>query len=180
MKVRRRVLRKFALVLLAMLAASTPYYVQATDFYLRPKSLSMVDDWTPKLSFFVSNPGDRTIVLKVDTLAAEKPGEANGSKTLALQATPAEVVLRPGGRRVISLDVSKLPKEQVIDYQLVVEQLPIIYLKPHETNLPKTMAVTRYVADIRVRPRTNAKPYALTGFGLHADRTVAMHASCPK
>lgn len=137
----------------------------------------MVEDWTPKLSFFVSNPSDRTIVLKVDTFAAEKPGEAMESKALTLQATPAEVVLRPGGRRVISLDVSKLPTQQVIDYQLVVEQLPIIYLKPHESNLPKTMAVTRYVADIKVRPRTDAKSYALTGFGLHAERAMTMRAS---
>lgn len=155
-----------------VLACAAP--VEATDFFLRPTSLTMVDDWTPSLSFFVSNPTDRTIVLKVETHAKEDAASTMSAETLALKATPTEVVLKPGSRRVISLNYRSNQKQEMGDYQIVVEQLPIIYLKPHETNLPKTMIVTRYEADIKIRQHGNSEAYALNGLGQRLEGTTAM------
>ena len=84
---------------------------------------------------------------------------------VALKALPAEIVLRAGERKVIRLDYrpEKLPRSD--HFEVVVEQLPIIYLKPGETSLPDTMLVTRYVAEIEVRPRQARSQYSMTGFG---------------
>ena len=136
-----------------------------TDFFLRPTNLSMVEDWTPSMSFFVSNPSDRTIVLRVDTrergpvLAAEKTEE------IALTALPAEIVLKAGDRRVIRLDYYPNKMAGSEHFEVIVEQLPIIYLTPGEDTLPETMLITRYVAEIEVRPRKTRSQYAMTGFG---------------
>ncbi len=137
----------------------------ATDFFLRPTNLSMIDGWTPQLAFFVSNPSERTIVLKIATreagavLASSKPEE------ISLRALPAQIVLKAGERKIIRLDyvIAQIPQSN--HYEVVVEQLPIVYLKPGENTLPETMLVTRYVAEVEVRPHQSRSRYAMTGFG---------------
>lgn len=150
-----------AFVLLASIVAVP---ADATDFFLRPTHLSMVEDWTPQLSFFVSNPSDRTIVLQVETrqtravLAAVKPEE------VALKALPAQIVLKAGERKIIRLEYDPRVDHAANHYEVVVEQLPIIYLRPGDEAMPDTMLVTRYVADVEVRLRSSRKQYAMTGF----------------
>ncbi len=147
------------------LSGLTAMKALSIDFFLRPTSLSMVEDWTPQMSFYVSNPGDRTIVLKIDTrrrgavLASDQPEE------VPLKALPAEIVLKSGERKVIRLDYIPDKAFRSNHFEVVVEQLPIIYLKPGEDELPETMLVTRYVAEVEVRPRKTRSQYAMTGFG---------------
>lgn len=149
----------------ALLAPVLAAPAGATDFFLRPTNLSMVEDWTSQLSFFVSNPSDRTIVLQVETrrtrtvLASAKPEE------VALKALPAQIVLGAGERKVIRLDYDPRKYQSSGHYEVVVEQLPIIYLKPGDDAMPDTMLVTRYVAEVEVRQRKSRKQYAMTGFG---------------
>ena len=142
-----------------------PTSVSGTDFFLRPTSLSMVEDWTPAMSFFVSNPSDRTIVLRVDTRERGPVLASETAEEIALTALPAEIVLRAGDRRIIRLDYIPDRMDGSKHFEVIVEQLPIIYLKPGEDTLPETMLITRYVADVEVRPRTSRSLYAMTGFG---------------
>lgn len=139
--------------------------VAATDFFLRPTNLSMIDGWTSQLSFFVSNPSERTIVLKIETRHAGTVLASNQPEEIALKALPAEIVLKAGARKIIRLDYTANQYRKSNHYEVVVEQLPIIYLKPGEGTLPQTMLVTRYVAEVEVRPREAQKQYAMTGFG---------------
>ena len=149
----------------AFLVSGVCQSASATDFFLRPTNLSMIDDWTPQLSFFVSNPSKRTIVLKIETRQAGALSASSKPEEIALKALPAEIVLKAGERKIIRLDyvVAQIPQSN--NYEVVVEQLPIVYLKPGEDTLPETMLVTRYVAEVEVRPRQSRNRYAMTGFG---------------
>lgn len=148
----------------------------ATDFFLRPTNISMIDDWTPQLSFFVSNPSDRTIVLKVETrhtrtvLASTQPDE------IALKALPAEIVLKAGERKIIRLDYTPGSYQSSLHYEVLVEQLPIIYLKPGDDNMPETMLVTRYVAEVEVRRRKSRQQYAMTAFDRNLETEMVKRA----
>lgn len=149
--------------------------LSAADFSFQPTSLSMIESWTPQMSFFVSNPSERTIVLKVDTqlrgpmLASEK------TQDVALTALPAEIVLQAGERKVIRLDYISESMPRSGNFEVVVEQLPIMYLTPGEAPLPATMVVKRYVAEIEVRPRGTISQYAMTDFqrGLYERKPFA-------
>ena len=151
--------------ILAFLVSGVCLPAGATDFFLRPTNLSMIDDWTPQLAFFVSNPSERTIVLKIETRQAGSVLASSKSEEIALRALPAEIVLKAGERKIIRLDyvIAQIPQSN--HYEVVVEQLPIVYLKPGENTLPETMLVTRYVAEVEVRPRQSRNRYAMTGFG---------------
>lgn len=165
---------------LALLATSLAVPAGATDFFLRPTNISMVEDWTPQLSFFVSNPSDRTIVLQVETRQARAVLASIESQEIALKALPAQIVLRAGERKIIRLDYDPRNYQPSSHYEVVVEQLPIIYLKPGDDAMPDTMLVTRYVAEIEVRLRKSRKQYAMIGFGrdLQADKPIL--ADSPK
>lgn len=162
-----------AFVLLASIIAAP---AGATDFFLRPTNLSMVEGWTRQLSFFVSNPSDRTIVLQVETrqtrtvLAAAKPEQ------IALTALPAQIVLKAGERKIIRLEYDPHADHAANHYEVVVEQLPIIYLKPGDDAMPDTMLVTRYVAEVEVRLRSSRKQYAMTGFDREFETGTSMRA----
>lgn len=156
-----RITRVFVTLMLALMSMGA----SSTDFFLRPTSLSMVEDWTPQMSFFVSNPSDRTIVLKVDTRQRGPALASDTTEEVALKAFPAEIVLKAGERKIIRLDYVRGRMPLSNHFEVVVEQLPILYLKPGEEELPETMLVTRYVAEVEVRPRATRSRYAMTGFG---------------
>jgi len=156
---------RIARILIFMLLSLSSLSASSTDFFLRPTSLSMVEEWTPQMSFFVSNPSDRTIVLKVDTRQRGPALASDKTKEVALKALPAEIVLKAGERKIIRLEYvwERMPRSK--HFEVVVEQLPILYLKPGDEELPETMLVTRYVAEVEVRPRQTRSHYAMTGFG---------------
>lgn len=172
-------LRKSARIFATIGVLIVPYCATATtafgtDFFLRPTSLSMVEEWTPQMSFFVSNPGDRAIVLTVSTRRRGPVLASQETEEIALKALPSEIVLRAGERKIIRLDYISEQTSRSNHFEVVVEQLPIIYLKPGEEKLPETMLVTRYVAEVEVRSRETRSQYAMTGF----DR--AMEAGFPR
>ncbi len=158
---------RFYKISLAILWAASIFSLPASaiDFFLRPTNVSMVEDWSPQLSFFVSNPGERTIVLKVETRQTRTMLASTIPAVIALKALPAEIVLKAGERKIIKLDYSPADYRAFGHYEIVVEQLPVIYLRPGEDAMPETMLVTRYIAEVEVRRRKSQSQYAMTAFG---------------
>lgn len=163
---RSRLIRKtttFTLSLMIILYMS--FSTSASDYYFRPTDIAMVSGWNSELSFTVSNPNSRTVVLEVSVRETGVLYARNSPQIMPLQALPARIILKPGTSQIITVDYqNQTPASENHSYEIAVKQLPILYTKPSEKRPTNLMTVTQYYADIAVRDRNYDRQYALTDF----------------
>lgn len=141
--------------------------ISAADYYFRPTNLAMLESWSNELSFTVSNPSKMPIVLKLTSRSVGVQNANYETASMALSVLPATMVLMPGERRLVNLMYEMGSSfDRVSSHELVVEQLPILYVSPGKLKASSLMTVTRYTAEIEVRERgTKQHQYAFSQFG---------------
>lgn len=145
----------------------------AADYYFRPTSLAMVGNWNRDLSFTVSNPGKNPVVLSLKALPSGLIPLAARNRPVALEVFPARVLLLPGESKSVKIDYFRRQDSQApTSYELVVEQLPILFVKPGGIDESDIMTVTRYTASIDVRLR-DGLPRQFAMQALEDDSSVA-------
>ena len=133
----------------------------------------MVGNWSRDLNFTVTNPGRSPVVLSLKARPAGFMPLAARNRPVALDVFPARVLLLPGESKSVTLDYVELKGREVHgSYELVVEQLPILFVTPGSSRVPDIMTVTRYTAAIDVRLQDGPRrQYAMQA--LEDDDTLA-------
>lgn len=156
--------------------------IGAADYYFRPTSLAMLESWSNELSFTVSNPSTKPIVLKLTSRSVGVLNANYETASMALSVLPATMVLMPGERRLVNLTYEVGSSfDRVSSHELIVEQLPILYVSPGKPKASSLMTVTRYTAEIEVRKRgAKQHQYAFSQFGKQSDVQLGLMASAQK
>lgn len=166
-------------LIIALLSGAISPAVNAADYYFRPTNLAMLESWSNDLNFTVSNPSKMPIVLKLTTRSVGVLNAGYKTTSTVLKVFPATMVVMPGERKTINLEYEMDNSfSGASSYEVVVEQLPILYVSPGRPKASNLMTITRYTAEIEIRGKgTKQHQYAFNQFGKQSDVKRGLIAS---
>lgn len=120
----------------------------ASEQRYRSYALSHIQSKAEKLSFKLTNPGTRPVMVKIRTVAHE----ANG-QSADIVVMPESMILTGGSRRTVNITVNGTPIG-ALNYKLEVEEVPYLFASAGAIDQPERIKATTFQADLKVATKS--------------------------
>jgi hypothetical protein len=127
-----------------------------------PVSETVSERLPSQAAFVVHNDGMTPALFRVRVQEVGLLLLGQGSYSSVLSAEPSEILLRPGEQQTVMLKAVQ-PLNRTRDFQVHVEQAPVLFSAPGQNRRPRDMTIHRTILTYTVAGKEDAVSHAANG-----------------